>query len=234
MHDPELVRPGRITVPVAHSRLESLVVVLTSPLLWFALVPLVLLSVLNMVGLAMWAVAVWGVGAILLLAAIGAALPPQHFVAKSTLSSETSKVGGLVRGGFGLFVAAVVGAIGAIAVQRDFTPSTSGNGEIMTLLALVGEVLVAVVVVRVLYGIAFRVHIATATTRGRAVSQVLSRAFATVRGTQRLRRALRHPVYLHWHEVFSSRFGYWLAATVGALGTIVSVTLFIQWVGTLS
>lgn len=214
-------------MPAVPDRLSPVLVAATSPLLLFAFIPLLLLWALAPLGLAVWVCIVWGLGAVAVVATIGLSLPPQPFVAKTTFGAEVSQVGGLVRGGLALFVAAVVGAIGAIAVQRDFNPETSGNGEIMSLLTIVAEVLILVVVIRVLYGIAFRVHVADPAARTRAATQVMARAFATVR-THRLRGALRHPVYVHWQAVFSARRAYWMAATIGALGALYGVTTLIQ------
>lgn len=214
-------------------RSRLVAVILSSPLTLFAFLPLVVLYVLNSMELAVWAIVAWGVGAAIVLAVVGLMLPPQVFVAKTTLSSEVSKVGGLVRGGLGLFVAAIVGAVGAMAVQRDFTAETTGRGEIMTLLTLVGEVLVVVVTVRILYGIAFRMHIADPAARARAARHVMTHAFATVRGVSRLRAALRHPVFLHWSEVLSARGPYWMAATIASLATLLAVIHLIQWVASL-
>ena len=126
-----------LALPGSTDRARLTIVSLTSPFLWFGLVPLAVYGLSVVFGFSSWVLVAGGLSAMLLIAVAATALRPQVFAPRTTLGAELSRLGSLVRGGFGLFVAAVVGAIGAMAVQRDFTPATSGQGEIMSLFAIV-------------------------------------------------------------------------------------------------
>ncbi|AYF97183.1 hypothetical protein [Protaetiibacter intestinalis] len=161
--------------------------------------------------------AIAGIG----LLAVGSVLRPEDYVPRSVLARELSKLGGLVRGGLGTFVVAVVGALGTLAVQADLR-ADSPRSQILWLLSGVLLCVIVVALARLMFGIAFRFHVADRGNRRRAIRNLVVSIAFRVGGRRFAARSGSSWLVRDLNEDLAGPGPFWFAAVAGWVGMSVT------------
>jgi hypothetical protein len=210
------------------SRLEKLRAGLLSPWVFLLLLPWAAFMVVYFAvgsGATLWVLIPWGLVTSLLVGALGLLAPATDFKPRTIATSEVSRLGPLVRGGFAIYLAAVIGAAGSVAVTLDFGNTRSGLNQVFGLLGIVSVAILIVATCRLILGIAFRWQLLPRTVRHASATRLVLRTAGVVAGRPGLRSALRSPTVSAWAHDLCDRIAMWLSALIAS----ASVSWVLVW-----
>jgi len=202
-------------------RREKARAALLSPWIFLMFVPWVAFVVVYFTagsGAVLWVVIPWGLMTAVLVGALGLLAPATAFAPRTITTAEASRLGALVRGGFAVYLAAVLGAAGSVAVALDFGESGSGLHQVFGLLGIVALAILVVATCRLFLGIAFRWQLLPRSLRRTSATLLILKSAGFIAGHAGLRAALRSPATSAWADDLSDRIPMWLSAAIASTG----------------